>query len=168
MRVFAIAAITVNGLIGQSPNQTSWDWTSPEDRKLLVSLTKEAGSVVLGSRTFDTFEHKRAFPGRRTIIYTRHPETITIPGIETTGETPMELVTRLEHEGLAGLAVLGGTSIYDQFLKSGVLQELYLTVEPVIFGSGVPLFGTAAAKLRALDSRKLNDNTVLLHYAVEQ
>jgi dihydrofolate reductase len=168
MRVLAIAAITANGFIGQATDHISWDWTSPEDRKLLVRLTKEAGCVVLGSKTFDTFKRRRAFPGRRTIIYTTRPESIIVPDIETTSETPAKLVERLEHEGATGLAVLGGRSIYNQFLASGVLQELYLTMEPVVFGSGVPLFGETGAKLALLDSSKLNENTVLLHYAVEK
>jgi dihydrofolate reductase len=168
MRVFAIAAVTVNGFIGQTPDQTSWDWTSPEDRKLLVQLTKEAGTVVLGSKTFDTFRHKRAFPGRRTIIYTRHPKTIDIPDIETTDETPNDLVRRLELEGATGLAVIGGTTIYNLFLASGMLDELYLTIEPIVFGSGIPLFGAASVTLQLLDSRNLNDNTILLHYAVKK
>lgn len=169
MRVFAIAAITANGFIGQAEDQISWDWTSPEDRKLLVQLTKEAGTVVLGAKTFATFKRKRAFPGRRTIVYTSYPEKLTaIPGIETTSEPPKDLVDRLSREGTTGLAVLGGRSVYTQFLESGALDELYLTVEPVIFGSGIPLFGGAAAQLRLLDSYKLNDNTVVLHYTVKK
>jgi dihydrofolate reductase len=167
MKVFAIAAITANGFIGQASNQMSWDWTSPEDRKLLVELTKKAGSVVLGAKTFDTFKRKRAFPGRRTIIYTRHPDTIDIPNIETTDETPDALIARLKKDGATGLAIIGGTSIYNLFLESGTLQELYLTMEPILFGNGIPLFGSANVKLKLLDSHKLNDNTVLLHYAVQ-
>jgi dihydrofolate reductase len=169
MKVVAIAAVTANGFIGQTTEQTSWDWTSPEDRKLLIQLTKEAGAVVLGVRTFETFKHKRAFPGRRTIIYTHHPERLAdIPDIETTAETPSQFVHRLAQEGATGLAVIGGTTTYNQFLASGVLDELYLTVEPILFGSGVPLFGEAHAKLRLLDTRQLNDNTVLLHYALNK
>lgn len=169
MRVLAIAAITADGFIGQTADQTSWDWTSPEDRKLLVRLTKEAGTVVLGATTFDTFKHKRAFPGRRTIIYTRHPEKVAdIPNIETTDESPDIFVRRLEQEGASGLAVLGGSSIYNLFLASGMLTELYLTVEPIIFGQGIPLFGETGAKLHLLDASPINENTVLLHYAVEQ
>lgn len=169
MKVIAVAAITANGFIGQTAEQTSWDWTSPEDRKLLVQLTKEAGTVVLGARTFETFKHMRAFPGRRTIIYTRHPEKLAgIPDIETTDEAPDEFVHRLAREGATGLAVIGGTTIYNQFLASSMLDELYLTVEPIVFGSGVPLFGEVHAELRLLNTRLLNDNTVLLHYAVKK
>jgi dihydrofolate reductase len=168
MRVFVIAAITANGFIGQTSDQISWDWTSPEDRTLLVRLTKEAGAVVLGATTFNTFKRKRAFPERRTIIYTHHPEDLAqISDIETTAEPPEVLVARLEKEGATGLAVIGGSSIYAQFLESGVLDELYLTVEPILFGAGIPLFGSTTKKrLHLLDSSQLNSNTTLLHYAV--
>jgi|HubBroStandDraft_4_1064222.scaffolds.fasta_scaffold760767_2 dihydrofolate reductase len=169
MKVIAIAAITANGLIGQTADQISWEWTSPEDRALLIRLTKEAGAVVLGARTFDTFKRRRAFPGRRTIIYTKHPETIAATDIETTAEKPADLVKRLQNEGATGLAVIGGTSIYTQFLSSGCVGELYLTVEPILFGTGIPLVtNLQTVKLRLIETGKLNDNTVLLHYAVEK
>ncbi len=169
MRVIAIAAITANGFIGQTGDQISWDWTSPEDRKHLVKLTKEAGTVVLGVNTFETFKRRRAFPGRRTIIYTRHPEKISdVPDVEATSEAPNELVARLKKEGATGLAVMGGRSIYNLFLAEGALDELYLTVEPVVFGSGIPLFGDAETRLKLLDTENLNDNTIVLHYKVEK
>lgn len=170
MKVFIIAAISADGFIGQDDAHRSFSWTSKEDKQLLVQLSKEAGVIVMGSRTFNTFRVRRAPPGRKLIIYTSHPETIAGEGdIETTKEDPRKLVARLKKAGAAGLAIEGGATIYKLFMDSGVVDELYLTVEPVIFGSGTSLFsGPVAADLLLLESRLLNDNTVLLHYIVKK
>ncbi len=166
MKVFLIAAITADGFIGRGAYHTA-DWTSPEDKKLFVRLTKEAGVMVFGSRTFETIG--RALPGRRTIVYTSQPSKITAEGVEATSESPTDLVKRLETEGAPGLAVCGGASIYSLFMHAGVVEELYITVEPLLFGQGLPLFGDKLeTTLRLLDTSKLNDNAVLLHYAVEK
>ena len=109
MNVFIIAAITVDGFIGRDANHLA-DWTSPEDKKLFVKLTKQAGIIVMGSRTFATIG--RALPGRRTIVYTSHPESITAEGVEATSEAPADLLARLEREGATGVAICGGASIY--------------------------------------------------------
>lgn len=164
MKTVLVAAMTADGFIGRDPNHLA-DWTGKADKKLFVTVTKEAGVMVMGSRTFATIG--RALPGRRTVVYTSKPETITAEGVETTGEEPAELVKRLEKQGATGLAVVGGASIYRQFMAAGVVNELYITVAPLLFGSGVPLFGGELhARLELLETRTLDENTVLLHYKV--
>lgn len=166
MKVFIIAALTADGFIGRTAEHLA-DWTAPEDKKLFVRLTKEAGVMVFGSRTFATIG--RALPGRRSIVLTSDPKAITAEGVETSKEPVVELVQRLQGEGVAGLAVCGGASVYTQFMKAGVVDELYLTVEPVVFGSGIPLFTEPLeTSLSLLESEKLNQNTILLHYAVNR
>lgn len=157
-----IAAITVDGFIGRTADHLA-DWTGGADKKLFVEVTKAAGIMVMGSKTFATIG--RALPGRKTIVYTSRPEAISVEGVETTGETPQALVDRLKQEGAAGLAVCGGASIYGQFMAAGVVDELYITVAPQLFGAGIPLFGKELGiKLELIEYRLLDENTILLHY----
>lgn len=166
MKVFLLIALTADGLIGRDAHHLA-DWSSREDKKLFVRLTKEAGVIVFGSNTFETIG--RALPGRRMIVYTSHPEKITAEGIETTMEAPADLVKRMTAEGAHGLAVCGGASIYTQFMKAGVVDELHLTIEPVLFGRGMTLFSDELeARLQLLEVSKLNDNAIHLHYAVQK
>lgn len=164
MKIILVAAITADGFIGRSSDHLA-DWTGKADKKLFVEVTKAAGTIIMGSRTFATIG--RALPGRRTLVYTTHPEAITAEGVEPTAESPAALVARLEKEGAGALAVVGGASVYRQFMEAGVVNELYLTVVPVLFGSGVPLFGGELERsLQLLENRPLDENTVLLHYKV--
>jgi dihydrofolate reductase len=165
MKTFIIAAITADGYIGRDSTHTA-DWTGAEDKKVFVRLTKEAGVMIMGRRTFDTIG--RALPGRRTIVYT-HGVSVAVEGIQTTAEAPRELLIRLEQEGTRGVAICGGTSIYDLFLRAGVVDELYLTVSPVLFGTGLSLLADSIEQpLELLDSMPLGDGSVLLHYAVKR
>jgi dihydrofolate reductase len=167
MKVFLIAAVTADGFIARTNDQLS-DWTSSEDKKVFVRLTKEAGVMVMGSRTFATIG--RALPERKTIVYTSHPEAVAgldDPAIQTTQEDPKALVDRLAAEGANGLAICGGAQIYSLFAAAGVLDEVYLTVEPVFFGTGITLFSEQLdIRLELIESQKLNDNVILLHYRV--
>jgi dihydrofolate reductase len=169
MKVILAAAISADGFIGPEPGMRSFEWTSKEDRSLVVNLSKEMGVIVMGSKTFSTFQIKRAPPGRRLLIYTSNPASVSGENVETTDEDPATLVRRLEQEGANGLIVEGGATIYKLYLESGVVDEVYLTVEPILFGSGTPLLnGEIAVQLSLIEQRKLNDNTVLLHYAVQR
>jgi len=165
MKVVLIAAITADGFIGRTSDHLA-DWTGGADKKLFVGVTKEMGTMVMGSRTFATIG--RALPGRKTIVMTTHPEGVTAGGVETSQEAPAELVARLSKEGANGLAVCGGASIYGQFMAAGVVDELYLTVAPKLFGTGVPLSGEELnCDLSLLDTKMLDEDTILLHYAVQ-
>nr|AIA15699.1 RibD C-terminal domain protein [uncultured bacterium]AIA15777.1 RibD C-terminal domain protein [uncultured bacterium] len=164
IRVFVIAAVSADGFIARTQTELA-DWTSKEDKKIFVELTKKAGVMVMGSNTFKTIG--RALPGRRNIVYSHTP--IEVEGIETTEETPQELVTRLEAEGCAELAVCGGRAIYDMFLRAGVVDEVYLTLEPVLFGTGITLAGSPlTTSLKLLETRPLNEDVMLMHYGVRK
>jgi dihydrofolate reductase len=166
MKVFIVAATTADGFIGRTADHLA-DWSSKEDKKLFVKLTKEAGTMVMGSKTFATIG--RALPGRKTIVYTRDPHESDIDDVTFTNEAPADLVNRLANEGHESLAICGGASIYSLFMESGVVDELYLTIEPVVFGTGVPLFGnTLENGLTLLSAENLNPSTVLLHYSVNK
>lgn len=168
MIVFLIASITADGFIAQDSGQSSLEWTSREDTQLFVRLTKEAGIMVMGSTTFATIG--RALPGRKTIVYTSKPEKVAgIENVEATAEPPAELVRRIAAEGYDRLAVCGGAKVYREFMTAGVVDELYLTVEPIVFGDGVPLFDQAVTSgLSLIETKQLNDNTILLHYRVNR
>jgi dihydrofolate reductase len=167
VRVVLIAAMSADGFIGQNSSQSSLDWRSKSDSKFFIETTKNLGVMVMGSTTYKTFRMRRAPPGRRLIVYTTKPESISGENVETTNEGPAELVKRLNNEGARAIAICGGATINKLFMESGLVNELYLTVEPILFGKGIPLFsGELNYTLSLLEMRNLSGETILLHYAV--
>nr|AIA17785.1 Dihydrofolate reductase [uncultured bacterium] len=164
MKVILIAAVSADGYIAKSTDHFA-GWTSKEDKKLFVELTKKAGVMIMGRNTYDTIG--KALPGRLNIVYTSKP--LDNPDIQTTQEGPAELLKRLSEQGYQEVALCGGQAIYDLFLKQGLVDELSITIEPKLFGSGITLSNSLAeAELRLVGSRKLNDDTLNLHYEVKK
>lgn len=169
MNVFIIAAMTADGFIGLDSNHRSLDWRSKADAKFFIERTKEAGVLVMGSATYNTFKIRRTPPGRRLIVMSSRPDSIAGEGVEATNEGPAALIERLEREGAHEVAISGGATIYKLFLDNNLVDELYLTIEPVLFGEGIPLFrGEVRTRLSLCENRNLSDNTVLLHYKVQR
>jgi dihydrofolate reductase len=165
MNVILIAALSADGFIARSASHGA-DWTGSADKKIFVKLTKAMGTMIMGRTTFDTIG--RALPGRRTIVYTSHPETIDVEGIETTASEPAELLQRLATEGTTGVAVCGGAHVYTQFMAAGLVKDLYLTYIPVVFGQGVTLFNQPlSAELEQIETTDIGDGAVLIHYRVK-
>ncbi len=165
MNVFIIATQTADGFIAKSANQLV-TWSSKEDKKRFVELTKAAGVIIMGSRTFKTLPHP--LKDRLNIVYTRNPENFkSMESVEATTANPADLIKNLEGRGYTSVAICGGSEIYSLFMKSGVVTKLYLTIEPLIFGAGVSLFNTPIdEKLLLKDSKTLENGVIFLEYDI--
>jgi dihydrofolate reductase len=162
MKVFIIAALTADGYIARNSNEFP-DWTSKEDKQSFVHLTKNA-ALVFGGNTFRAIG--KPLPNRKNVVYSR--KRLNIEGVKTTQSPPQDLIDELKKEDCESLAICGGSTIYTMFLQSGLVTDVYLTIEPLLFGKGIKLFNTSMdIKLMLTSLKKLNDSTVLLHYKVE-
>ena len=163
MKCFIIAAVSADGFIARNENEASFLWTSAEDKKRFIELTKKAGVIVAGSSTFATF--KKPLKDRVNIVYSRSK---TFEGAETTEDSPAALLKKLEMRGFSEVAICGGAQIYSLFMKAGVVTSIFLTIEPVVFGSGIKLFSEEIrARLRLVTTEKTEKGTLLLEYAVD-
>jgi dihydrofolate reductase len=87
--------------------------------------------------------------------------------VEVVSDTPADLIKRAAAQGYSELAVCGGASIYTMFLQAGVVDKLYLTIEPILFGQGLPLFDQQLeVKLELVELHRLSDQTTMLEYQV--
>jgi dihydrofolate reductase len=147
-------------------------WSSHQDQDYYKKVWNESRLIVMGSSTFnaDTFNPS---PDHQIIIMTSHPDrykSYEVPGqMEFTNETPVELSSRFATKGHQQMLVVGGPHIATSFLKEQLIDELWLTIEPKIFGTGEN-FATDAKldiDLRLIQSEKVNDQgTLITKYAI--
>lgn len=166
MKVFIIVAMSADGCIGIDATHLATTWTTKSDKQFFMRRSKQAGTVVMGLNTFNTFG--KALKDRRLIILTPEPQDLTVEGVEAVNESPTDLIKRLESEGVKELAVCGGAYVYTEFMATGLVEELYINVMPKVFGQGVRLFGQEFDyNLTLLETATLDDgNSVMLHYKV--
>lgn len=174
MKTFIIAAITADGFIAKDDRHSPFGWTSKEDKVRFVKITKEAGVVIMGRSTFETMPS--ALRERRNIVYSRKaaPTDPKYAGAEITQESPHELIDRLSkeknHAGdpIQSVAICGGTSIYTAFMKAHLVNKLYLTVEPILFGKGLPLFSDdMQIHLKLIGAEATTNGSLMLEYDVK-
>lgn len=165
---------SINGKITFGDDPNIYKWTSKEDQDFFFSLLKKHRLIIMGSKTYLAAKERiKPTLDRRRIILTSRPEAYTseqVAGqIEFSSESPKELITRLSKEGFETVLLVGGGEINRAFLEENLVDELYLTLEPRIFGRGNSVFaeGDFEHVLQLLASTKLNDKgTLLLHYLV--
>ncbi|MCH6255327.1 dihydrofolate reductase family protein [Puniceicoccaceae bacterium K14] len=146
---------------------------SKEDFQFFVHALKEFDCMIMGRLTYNLNKsaiQKGIQLKRLRKIVTHDPdkwthETVT-NCIEFSNATPQDLINELENRGFERCALLGGTQIYSEYLSANLIDELWLTLEPRLFGSGKPLATgeiDLSFKLKSLE--KLSEDTALLKYS---
>jgi dihydrofolate reductase len=172
MKIVLVFVSTLDGKV------TKWDdphvrkWSSKSDQVYFSKLWKDSRLTVMGINTYNA-EPPSLSAKRRLIIMTHRPsdyKRYEVPGqIEFTDGSPALLTSRYEKEGYEQMMVVGGPQIATSFLKEQLADELWLTIEPKIFGMGSNLVtqDKLDINLSLISIEKVNDyGTLITKYAI--
>nr|AIA15233.1 RibD C-terminal domain protein [uncultured bacterium] len=170
MKITLVMVMTIDGKIAHNEHQFV-NWSSKEDKRSFYAATKQAGAIIMGHHTFDTFPEP--LPGRLHIVITSTTEGKTnTPGqVEYTSQSPEEIAAGLDARGYKEAVLAGGAQVNALFLKANLVDEIQLTVEPLIFGSGIDLVRGADLDVRAslISMEKLNESgSIQLRYSIDR
>lgn len=158
-------AMTADGMIARNSLQPV-DWTGKEDKQYFVRITREAGVMIMGSKTFDTIG--KVLPGRRNIVMTRDKKRQgRDPDLIFTGDTPVKIINDLTLEGFTSATLIGGSVVNTLFIKEGLIDEIHVTLVPRFFGKGLTLFSESLdIQLDLINVEKITKVHVLIRYKV--
>lgn len=161
-------AITVNGFIGKEDGNS--DWTSPEDGKSFIASCQKAGTVIMGRKTYDVLAPNNLPLTEGLHVVLTHNQSLKSDNktVVFRNQTPKQTCEWLEKNGCQEAVVIGGSQTSSEFIQEGLIDEIYLDVEPLVFGKGMLLFEPAKfeLKLRLLETKMLSPQTIQLHYKV--
>ena len=171
-RVSVFIAMSLDGYIATEDD--SLDWLSgsgdfSEDYGF-ESFLGDIDLVAMGRGTYDFIREVPELPyGNRPIhVFTTRPDTLR-NGFTPIKLTPREAVSQWDDLGVTHVYVDGGV-VVSSFLAERLVDDLTLTVVPILLGSGKPLFhrtGTTSA-LDLADVRSFPSGMVQLRYKRSQ
>lgn len=171
MKTILIFVSTLDGKVTKWGEAHVKSWSSHQDQDYYKKTWNESQLIVMGSNTFNA----GSFPSlnHQLIVMTGDPDkykNLKNSGqIEFTSESPAKLTDRFKSKGYEQMLVVGGPHVATSFLKEQLIDELWLTLEPKIFGKGAN-FATDVKldiNLRLLHYEKVNEQgTLITKYAV--
>ncbi len=168
MKVILMCAISLDGKIARSGDDPI-DWTGSEDKKHFAEATKKAGVVIMGNNTYKAMG--KPLKDRLNVVMTTNlADKTNIPNvIEYVSKSPEEVLEDLAARGFKEAFVVGGSQINALFWKHRLINELWLTIAPVVFGQGINLFGeigVSEVKLALIEKKQLAGDLLLVKYRV--
>ncbi len=164
---FTLTVVTsADGYIARTHDEPPHAWASPEEQVLFFEDVALHDWAIMGRHTHEAADR----PDRHRIVFSsqvsgwqRRSQLWLDPAALTPGDLPALVVAR---RPLRTGLILGGTRVHDWFLQHDAIDRVHLTVEPVRFGGGLPVFsgsdGTvpeavfAAKGFALVKKRKLN------------
>ena len=174
MRVTLIAAQSVDGFITQH-DEPGTAFTSPADQRHFGRALQAFDCGILGGETYRVAREvirSRRSRERPRVVMTRNPDAFAADAesgvLEFTTDAPAEVLRRLAMDGHRACALLGGAQIHALFLQARLVDELWLTLEPRLFGAGTPLVGIPVeVSLHLLSAERLEaGDSLLVKYRV--
>jgi dihydrofolate reductase len=167
MKVILVFVSTLNGKITRGSDPEVRKWSSESDQIHYERIWKESDLIVMGSRTY-FLNVITPSPSRLVLVMTGNPgiyKDREIPGqIEFTEKGPSELVNEFSRRNYELMTVVGGAHLATSFLKEKLVDELWLTIEPCIFGKGQDLIinDDIEVQLELKEIERVNDKGTLI------
>jgi dihydrofolate reductase len=171
MKITLSFVASADGRVTGPKGEQSRTWASPHDQSFFAKLIEKNGLVIMGRNTYE--KHKRFFSKtphiRRIVMTSGAPDKRAPLGVEFSTLSPAKLVQKLRKERVKNGLLAGGPRLSAAFFKAKAVNELILTIEPRVFGGGLPILegSVGKPKLSLLSVKKLNSSgALLLRYKV--
>ena len=140
---------------------------------LSASENRRFDTVLMGRKTYDVgFQQglTSPYPSMSQIVFSRSLDGSPDPDVALVSSDAVEKVAALkESDGLA-IWLCGGADLATYLFEAGLIDEIVIKLNPVLFGSGIPLLSrsidTAALSLR--ESRAFPSGHMILTYSVKR
>jgi dihydrofolate reductase len=168
MKTILVFVSTLDGKITKWGNPDVRLWSSQSDKQYFNKLWNDTRLIVMGSNTYNV-KPVRPSSKHHFVVMTRHPSDYSgaerVGQLEFSDESPEKLFDRFEKEGHKLILIVGGAMVATAFLKQKLIDELWLTIEPKIFGSGgnFVVEDKLDINLQLLGSERVNEQGTLIN-----
>jgi len=153
-------ATSLDGFIARPDGGIDWlpvpESEGPEDYGYHAFMDT-IDCMVMGRKSFETVMAFDPWPyaGKRVIVLSSTLESIP-PGFEGRVElfngTPQTVANKLQDESVRRVYLDGGKTIQG-FLRAGLVNDVLITLVPILIGQGLPLFGPLAEDVALVHQR---------------
>ncbi len=167
-KVILYMAMTLNGYIAKENDDTPWSeesWTAYSD------FVKNTKNIIIGGYTYDLLRDSPDFRekiGNPLVVAVSHSVKEKIQPDDVIAGSPRAALEAVRAAGFNEALVEGGGSINASFLKEGLIDEILVDIDPVVWGKGKKIFNDidVDVNLELIEAKPFSGKLARLHYRV--
>nr|WP_068890568.1 dihydrofolate reductase family protein [Pedobacter panaciterrae] len=167
-------AVTLDGYI-EGPNG-EFDWCFTDHDYGLNEFFTRIDTIFIGRKSYEMAQQYAGsnngvlvpgMPVMTEYVFSNTLTSVKKDAILISGDSIAE-VRKIKEQPGKDIWLYGGASLTDALMKEGLVDELWMSVHPILLGSGKPLFRTndSRTKLTLLESKTYETGLVSLRYGI--
>lgn len=173
-KIFVNMAASLDGYIASTDGNMDWlnkSMVKGEDYGFGKTMGR-TGSYILGANTYrEAMKYANPKDTTKTYVVT-HDNSLQQAGenVEFFSGDLKELAAKAKSDNPKDVWLYGGANLIHQFINLGLVDEISISVIPVLLGSGIPYFGKTDEwkKLKLNEVKNFKSGIVILNYSVDK
>jgi dihydrofolate reductase len=172
--IFSVAS-SLDGRLAARDGGIDWIQHSDEGMASLGDFWQSIDTILVGRKTYDFGRAKLGTsapfaPGMKCYVFSRTLRPGDDPHVEVVSKGAGEFVRKLKKQPGKNIFLMGGGELAQSFFDEGLIDEVRLSIQPVLLGGGPPLFLPLAheIKLALTNSQTLKNGCILVTYDVKR
>lgn len=168
--VRAFLAVSLDGFIAGPNDELDWLPGHGEggSEDTFTPFFAEIGAMLMGRRTFDVvsgFDGEWLYGETPILVASSRPFETKQQSVRRVYGPIVEMVEEARRVAGDRDVYIDGGALFRSALEAGLVDEITLTVIPVVLGAGIPLFAdTGRKKLSLVSTREIGAGMVQLRY----
>lgn len=168
-------AISLDGFIARKDGALDWLEGIPNPDKLdygYQAFYESIDTVLMGRLTYEEilgFDVDWPYGNCQSVVFSRNADLkITTPQTQLVNGEIGSHVKELKQQTGKDIWLVGGGNLLTSFLNEGLVDEMIISIAPVIIGEGLPLFPNVPKEtsLELVNSKSYDTGFVSLTYTI--
>jgi dihydrofolate reductase len=142
-KVILYIATSLDGYIARENGSLDWLFAIDGDGDNGFSeFYQTIDTIIMGRATFDhlmTLVEEYPHSDKETYIFSRQ-EKAQAENIKFVNEDVSHFTQKLKQQDGTDIWLVGGANLLDEFIIKNLVDEMIITIAPLILGNGIPLF----------------------------
>jgi dihydrofolate reductase len=170
MRLIRYAvAMSLDGYIAGPGGE--FDWIEHEPEIDFKAIWAQFDTLLMGRRTYDLARQmgKTSWPGMKAVVFSRTLRPEEHPSVTVMASVDRDAIEALRAASGKDLWLFGGGELCGSFLEAGLVDQVEVSIVPVVLGQGLPLVNSHfhPTRLKLLSHQTYSSGRVSLVYAVK-
>jgi dihydrofolate reductase len=165
-KIILNVAVSLDGLI-EGPNG-EYDWCFTDQDYGLTDFFKSIDTIFMGRKSYELAVSNGGmdmWKGVTTYVFSNtinQPSSTEVKVIRSVND-----VAGILHGTGKNIWLFGGAELTTAFINAGLVNEMWLSVHPIVLGSGKPLFQNLEARknFKLIDAITYSSGLVTLRYS---
>jgi dihydrofolate reductase len=163
-------ACSLDLYLASTDGGVDWIRWSDEVQAIMAEYWATVDTVLVGRKTYEVAARSGgggSFPGVKGYVASRTLQPNPGDGVEIVRDA-VEFLRMVKGQEGKDICVMGGGDLARSLLEAGLIDEVGVSIHPLLLGSGVPVFHplTRRVELELTESRTLKNGCVVVTYRV--